>query len=264
MNSKISKKTIPGILVFLMLSACHSNSQQKTTKASPLKVSQASIQTKPNKGGFALVELFTSEGCSSCPPADAVAGEIAKMAEENGEAVYVLPYHVDYWNYLGWKDRFSSEQFTKRQYWYAERFKSSQVYTPQMIINGQSEFTGSKKTMANEEIQTALENTVKSTLKIQLKEDFSYQIEAQNLPESWALHYALVEKELSSDVSAGENRGRKLYHYSVVRNLNTLKNPQKNGQLKVELPGKEGKFALVVFIQDQNTAEILAVNQLNL
>lgn len=249
---------------FGFLLACESNQQNQKIQTAKMETTENPLDEISTTGGFALVELFTSEGCSSCPSADAVASEIAQMADEKGTPVYVLPYHVDYWNYLGWKDRFSSEQFTKRQYWYAERFQSNQVYTPQMIVNGQSEFTGSKKTMASEEIQAALQKTAQSALKLHLKEDLSYHIASDNIPEHWALYYALVEKELSSQVSAGENRGRKLYHYSVVKSLYTLSNPQEKGKLDIKLTEKEGKFNVIAFIQDQKTAEILAAAQITL
>src|SRR6476619_4430550 len=91
--------------------------------------------------GFAVVELFTSEGCSSCPPADNLLARIQK--EDMDKQVYLLAYHVDYWDRQGWKDRFSDAAFTQHQQQYAEWLHLNSVYTPQMVVNGKEEFVGS-------------------------------------------------------------------------------------------------------------------------
>jgi hypothetical protein len=90
--------------------------------------------------GAVLIELFTSEGCSSCPPADRL---LEKLAAENNDKVYVLSFHVDYWNYIGWKDPFSQARFSQRQRNYARQFSLESIYTPQMVVNGVAEFVGS-------------------------------------------------------------------------------------------------------------------------
>jgi hypothetical protein len=93
--------------------------------------------------GFAVLELFTSEGCSSCPPADELLAKIQKEAQ--GKDIYLLAYHVDYWDRLGWKDVFSNADYSKRQEQYGRWFNSSQIYTPQLIVNGKAEFVGSNE-----------------------------------------------------------------------------------------------------------------------
>src|ERR1700744_6104626 len=93
--------------------------------------------------GFAVIELFTSEGCSSCPPADALVARVQK--ESNDKPVYILAFHVDYWNRLGWKDVFSSAEYSERQNQYARWLKLSSVYTPQIVVNGRTEFVGSEE-----------------------------------------------------------------------------------------------------------------------
>ena len=105
--------------------------------------------------GFALVELFTSEGCSSCPPADKVVAALAKDYPANA---IVLGFHVDYWNYLGWKDEYSSADYSDRQQQYAAAFALNSIYTPQVIVNGKTQFTGSDK--------TSLYNTVEKELTV--------------------------------------------------------------------------------------------------
>lgn len=113
------------------------------------------ITPKPQaKTGFAVVELFTSEGCSSCPPADALLAQIEK--ESQNKPVYLLAFHVDYWNRLGWKDRFSSTKFSSRQNQYANWLNLKTVYTPQVVVNGSREFVGSEENIFRNSIKTAL------------------------------------------------------------------------------------------------------------
>lgn len=119
--------------------------------------------TKPEATGkgFAVVELFTSEGCSSCPPADVL---VAKLQKESADKpVYILAFHVDYWNRLGWKDVFSSHEYSSRQYQYSKWLKS-EVYTPQVIVNGRTEFVGSDEKSLGNAIKTGLEKTAKTEL----------------------------------------------------------------------------------------------------
>ncbi|MEO7766220.1 MAG: DUF1223 domain-containing protein, partial [Ferruginibacter sp.] len=115
------------------------------------------------KGGFAVVELFTSEGCSSCPPADEAIGELLARNTDN---IYVLSYHVDYWNRLGWKDVFSKAEFSSRQRQYASHFSSEGIYTPQVIVNGATEFVGSDKSKLNDAISNNLHRDISSDLSV--------------------------------------------------------------------------------------------------
>ena len=103
--------------------------------------------------GFAVVELFTSEGCSSCPVADELAIALSK---EYTKDVYFLGYHVDYWNYIGWKDRFSKADYTERQRQYAAVFRLNSIYTPQVVINGKKELVGSDHTRLRKAITEEL------------------------------------------------------------------------------------------------------------
>ena len=106
--------------------------------------------------GFAVVELFTSEGCSSCPPADAVLAELIKDAKDNNRRVFCIAFPVDYWNKLGWTEPHGDPNHTKRQQEYSTAFRTDQIYTPQMIVNGTEEFVGSDKAKAQKSIAAAL------------------------------------------------------------------------------------------------------------
>src|SRR5579859_6935835 len=121
---------------------------------------------RPNAGsayatGFAVLELFTSEGCSSCPPADELASRVASQYRWN---VYVLSFHVDYWDQLGWKDIYSNAEYTQRQRDYAQTFYLNSIYTPQAIINGKSQMVGSNE----EKLKSTLESELASTSNIRL------------------------------------------------------------------------------------------------
>jgi hypothetical protein len=105
---------------------------------------------------FALVELFTSEGCSSCPPADELLSSVKNNALKNGQNIITLSYHVDYWNKLGWKDPYSKHQYTVRQENYSRVIPGKEMYTPQAIVNGEYAFVGSNKTAMKENIEKGL------------------------------------------------------------------------------------------------------------
>src|SRR6187551_1483077 len=131
-----------------------------------ISFSTKNLNKKMNKGngGFALVELFTSEGCSSCPAADEVLEEIQK--KYNDKNVLVLSYHVDYWDKLGWKDIFSDPSFTQRQEYYSNIFRLNSIYTPQVVVNGRKEFLGSDKSKIISSIEEQLNETSVASIKL--------------------------------------------------------------------------------------------------
>jgi len=214
---------------------------------------------------FAVVELFTSEGCSSCPPADNVLSEIKKEAEAKGTRVFTLAYHVDYWNRLGWKDPFGKFQFTWRQENYSRVLPGGSVYTPQVIVNGRTECLGSNKNQLTKNIKAALDRPAMFRFTLHadsLKRDslfISYSIPAATADH--VLRLALTEDGLSSTVKAGENNGRTLHHDAVVRNLFSVDKPGKTGQFSIPLSAITNiqKSALVAFVQKKGGMEILAV-----
>lgn len=193
-----------------------------------------------DKTGFAVVELFTSEGCSSCPPADKLLADLAAEARRAGKPIYFLAFHVDYWNNLGWTDPFSDAAYSQRQRDCAAAFKTDSIYTPQMIVNGRTEFVGSDRATATRAIQAALAKPaacaidLKSTFDAKSKTvTIDYKI--NNAPANSKLNLALVESGLSTNVPRGENAGRTLPHSKVVRAFKTVDVPA-GGAGRIPLP----------------------------
>ena len=168
-----------------------------------------------------LVELFTAEGCSSCPPADALLGHLRQDLARDGIEVIPLGFHVDYWNSLGWKDRFSSSEYTHRQEQYELTLGLEGPYTPQMIVDGITEFVGSNTIQAHQAIMQAA--TRSNTAEITILPDSSDRllITAKLPPHSGnvELLLAVTEDNLTTKVGAGENNGRELHHSAVVRDF---------------------------------------------
>jgi hypothetical protein len=169
---------------------------------------------------FAVIELFTSQGCSSCPPADAL---LTWLSGEPG--VIPLSFHVDYWNYIGWTDPFSSADWSARQRSYARVSRAAQVYTPQAVVNGETQFVGSNERTARAEIRKALDRPADVRVGLERKGD-SILVEASPLrrPTPGPLVVLLAEFEVKTEtaVRRGENGGRKLRNDFVVRRLEKI------------------------------------------
>ena len=213
--------------------------------------------------GFAVIELFTSEGCSSCPPADKLVEKIQQ--ESNNQPVYILAFHVDYWNRLGWKDVFSSAAYSKRQNQYADWLKTQSVYTPQIVVNGRKEFIGSEEGTLRNAIKSSLQKPSPLVLTLndvkfdKDKVGLNYNIEGTTNNASLVL--ALVQKSATTNVKAGENGGRTLSHVQIVRNLQTLDlGGKNNGSATIAIPSTLNNQSLevVAFLQNNGNGQILA------
>jgi len=213
--------------------------------------------------GFAVVELFTSEGCSSCPPAEKVMSKLIDDAKKNHKNIYCLEYHVDYWNRGGWKDPFSKNQFTMRQNNYSSALQQRELYTPQMIVNGEAEFVGSNAEKADAAISKALMTGSKMDLKVMpdsAAADTLYLHYSANQPDkNFSLHFAIVENHLVSKVGKGENSGRTLTHDGVVRILYSIPFDKLSGNAKVPVKGitLNENCELISFVQNKQTMKIL-------
>ena len=228
----------------------------------------AGLVDKKDEKGFVVLELFTSEGCSSCPPADELLAKIQN--ESKGKPVYALAYHVDYWDRLGWRDLYSNPQFSKRQMQYGNWLHLSSLYTPQIIINGKAAFVGSDESAIRKTMSGLLATNQSASLVLQVQQvgdrlDIKY--EGLKAAKNSLLVIAILQKKAESKVERGENAGRTLSHVQIVRKLQTEPvNTSGSGTSTVVLPKDlSGQNSEIVgFIQDTDNGEILAVARLNL
>ena len=229
-----------------------------------IKTNKKTLSKKIDGRGFVLIELFTSEGCSSCPPADEAVAEIQKKyADKN---ILVLCYHVDYWDHLGWKDIFSSHEFTTRQEYYARLFNLGSIYTPQAIVNGAEEFVSSDKIKLTNAIEDQLKQKEESSIKlkafqnVQGKIDVAYSTTKDDSNKD-ELILLLVQKSAANKIGKGENEGRTLHHINIVRNFSVLALSSIEETKTFDIPAglkKEDVF-VAAFIQNKKTGKITGI-----
>ena len=217
-----------------------------------------------------LLELFTSEGCSSCPPADRLLEALDRTQSVAGAEVIVLSEHVDYWNRLGWKDPFSSSQFSARQAAYASQFHLDSVYTPQLVVDGRLQFVGSDGHEAKAAIEKesheqkraiAISNVVRAGSQVMAH----IEVPATQMSGGPAavLYVALADNKAESQVARGENAGRALAHVAVVRYLAQVDTIRADNQVDRQVTlsiqpgvGTNG-LRIVAFLQDPGSGHIL-------
>jgi hypothetical protein len=214
-----------------------------------------------------VVELFTSEGCSSCPPADAVLDRLARDQPVAGAEVIALEMHVDYWNKLGWVDPFSQAAFTARQNEYGRAFAKRGVYTPQLVIDGQRELVGSRGRDAEDAIGEAA-RLQKARVAVTRSGD-KVSVTVEGLPsggETVDVMLAVTEAGLSTRVPAGENAGTTVVHGPVVRELRRVSSVGgntrgpvmvKDVEVNVDPSWRRENLRVVAFVQRQKGMEIL-------
>ena len=230
------------------------------------KTTAAAEVNRKNTAGFAVIELFTSEGCSSCPSADAV---VENFLNENTKQVYVLAFHVDYWNKLGWKDVFSNTDYTNRQRKYAAVFKLENIYTPQIVVNGKCEFVGSNSNQLKRVTEKEFTNGEGKTIMLTASSgDSNHIVVNYKLKEKMNanLNIALVQLHASSNVKRGENGGRHLQHINVVRDFTTFAPAELAGSAGLVLPvGITKKDCKVIaYLQDPVSMQITGVTEINI
>jgi hypothetical protein len=210
-----------------------------------------------------VVELFTSEGCSSCPPADQLLSQLRQEKQVNGTEIIPLGFHVDYWDYQGWRDRFDSAAYTRRQETYADHFHLPGSYTPQMVVDGAEEFAGNSAMHARAAIARAATQPQQTEIEItSAKPDtVNVQVKAPAAAAGEVL-LAVTEDNLESKVRAGENEGHVLRHSAVVRELRLL-GKLKDGSfttaapLKLDKDWKPKDLRLVVLVQEPASGKII-------
>ena len=234
------------------------------TSGKNLTANNADTALHTSNSSKVLIELFTSQGCSSCPTADKLMGSI--MTEDTN--VITLSYHVDYWDRLGWKDVFSNHDYTQRQQQYVRALHAESLYTPQAVVQGTYEMVGSnrnrildaiKKAEAKSSAETIIADPIIKGNAITISYHLSH-------PETkHQIIIALVQNKSKTSVAKGENAGAQLTDYNVVRSL-IVQPVQDHGIIKMYLPAdlKQDNASIVLFTQDEQTKDIATVTHLHL
>lgn len=226
----------------------------------------AAPRAKGDRPRTALLELFTSQGCSSCPPADELLSRLRRETFAGG-TVIPLAYHVDYWNYLGWSDPFSSAQWSTRQRDYAAAIPSTQVYTPQLVINGTEQLVGSSERPVRAAIERQLEGRDRGSVTIErltrngnhLDVELRARLDRDPAGGRADLVVVLFEDGLTTAVARGENARRSLTNDSIVRWQSRALEVKADGveaTAKVTIPIGAGRLGVAAFLQDARSRAI--------
>lgn len=238
----------------------------------PARSSASATPTGPPNRTPVVVELFTSEGCSSCPPADELLKKLSEDQPFDHIEILALEEHVDYWNTLGWTDRFSSADFSRRQEQYDYSFADGGVYTPQMIVDGSAQFVGNRTHEARDQVRWAAAHA-KTRLLLSVQpgsngqtRTVQVQLDANAAPANFTkqdLWIAVTEKNLRSQVTAGENSGEQLVHAPVVRLLRKEKRSASSAlpaslTITIQNDWNPANLAVVAFLADPKSHNIVA------
>ena len=217
-----------------------------------------------------LVELFTSEGCSSCPPADTLLQRLIEMPPSAAVQIVGLGHHVTYWDHQGWRDRFSSAALTDRQERYGSALHIEAAYTPQMVVDGRSQFVGSDARAAYTAIEAAMtrpHGSVAIALEPSAAGRVAVSVTAAGLPalsrsNRADIVVAVTEDGLTSNVRAGENNGRTLVHAAVVRRLTTVgeaagEQASARTEVTVDREWQRNRLKIVAFVQERSSRRVL-------
>lgn len=220
----------------------------------------AADTTSANSPTPVLVELFTSEGCSSCPPADRLLQELDSKQPIAGAQLIVLSEHVTYWNSDGWKDPFSSQDITDRQNAYGKQFKLASVYTPQMVVDGEWQFTGSDERSLQESVEKArAERTIPVKISSAIDSPGKLKAHVEASEGSGAVYVILALNHAESQVLRGENGGHRLSHVAVVQSFEQIGNFKKGKEfskdveIKIPHDADPANLRVVAFVQQSDS-----------
>ena len=211
-----------------------------------------------------VLELFTSQGCSSCPPADRLLDEV------KNDKIIALSYHVDYWNYIGWDDPFSAKKYTERQKLYSNKFNSSTIYTPQLVINGQEHIVGSNKSLLYTKLRyyskkknlntVRLSKITKTADKVKLNYAVTGNVTQKKI------RFILVINERKTSIKRGENINRELLNTNIV--INSIENELKDlsGIVTIDIPDvvESSDELTVIALVENDTLDIFGASQIKL
>lgn len=215
-----------------------------------------------------VLELFTSQGCSSCPPADDLLQEVKKNYK--GSEVIALSYHVDYWNYIGWKDPFSKSEYSDLQRQYGKKFNNSTIYTPQMVVNGMEHFVGSNKHTLSSKLRTYSKKNAENSLAItnvrRQGNRIYFEYKVNGAMERKQLRIVLAIDERTTPVSRGENKNRSLKNSNIVvqESLLSLDSPTGKGTLEIPKLVKSSDKLLVIGLIETSDLDIVGGTQITL
>lgn len=266
-----------GLLGLAIYAVRKPNAEQETVKLSETVQSESSPTLEKNRAAEnkmpVLVELFTSEGCSSCPPADKNLIYLNEKQPVEGAEIIALELHVDYWNRLGWADPFSNAEYSARQENYSEKFKLDGVYTPQIVVDGAKQFVGGNLNEAEKNVGEAIA-APKAKIELNVAANNKLRVKISDLPKidsAAKVFLAVAEDKLSTAVSRGENGGRTLSHTAVVRELKTIGQITAGDReftietvVQTQPVWKRENLELVIFVQDEQTSRIIGVRQTRL
>lgn len=220
------------------------------------------------QNSFVFIELFTSQGDETSPVAEEILYRTVAQERKNGMKIVVLEYHVDYWNRLGWKDPLSKFHFTKRQENYSRVLAEKELYTPEVVINGTTSFSGTKETTLKEEIKKASLQTIQfdfTVSKDSIANDTLYITYAtKQANQNAVFRFAITESGISTKIGAGENSNKTLVNNYVVRLLHSSDGIKKSTQVKVPVKGIKfnSNVDMIAFVQSKQSMKILGVKYL--
>src|SRR5882762_4471153 len=268
MKSLLAGLTLSLLSVFAVMAVIRPRPQSASADAGPTRTP-------------VVVELFTSEGCSSCPPADNLLIQMAEQQPIKNAEVIALEEHVDYWNELGWVDPFSSGEWTARQQVYAGVLGNGNVYTPQMVVDGKTEFVGSQSQKAWQAVeQAAAQQKARVTLRQGNSADSGTEnlsVTITKLPETAGrdtaeVWLAITETGLHSAVKRGENAGEDLHHAAVVRSMRKIGEAKAKGEtsfagdatVPLKKEWKRENLKAVLFVQEKKSRRILGAAEIRI
>lgn len=243
------------VLPALLMSLLPAGEKEESSE-NELTLSEKDTAPVASSAKVAVLELFTSQGCSSCPSADALLAELDADLDD----IIALSFHVDYWNYLGWEDPFSSKYFSARQSDYSGALQA-RTYTPQLVVNGQEEMIGSRAGEVKQAVQLALREGLMFSPTFTTKVSgnrVTVNYTLTNVPVGHRVTVLLVQPEATSAIGRGENRGRKLHHVNVVR---AMKHSPATATGEFSLTAPEGfdpaDGEVILLLQHKQTQEIV-------
>jgi hypothetical protein len=220
-----------------------------------------------------LLEMFSSEGCSSCAIASEFLGQINRLADSTESPVYILDYHVDVWNKSGWIDPYSKSEYTLRQEMYMEKLGVAALFTPMMIINGKMAMAGGERQRIGRAIASELGSPAHSNLYIEAMIDseksaikIQYEIATDMPNDSLYLVLVLAQRRVESRPTAGENKDKQLVHHHVVSDMKILEPVEKKAvtifDISDQIFSRLSDYALIAYLQNKNTWQVLTTDEL--